>query len=57
MAPRERNLSQADEIRQLIELIQNERRKIDDALGAIQDYTERLNIAAADTQQRLIGRR
>lgn len=55
MAP-QRQMSQTDTVRQLIELIQMEKHKIEEALENIRDYAEKLAAASGEAQQRLIGR-
>ena len=47
--------TQTDTVRMYIELIQDERRKISDALEAISDYSHKLHLATLEAQQRLIG--
>jgi chaperonin cofactor prefoldin len=54
MAPR--HVTQTDAIRELVEKIIEEKRKIEDALELIREYSKQLNSLADDTQQRLIGR-
>jgi len=39
-----------------IDLIQQEKMKIDDSLEAIAEYSERLRAASLEAHQRLIGR-
>jgi len=39
-----------------IELIQEERRKIEESLEAIRDYAEKLTAVSGEARQRLIGR-
>jgi ABC-type transporter Mla subunit MlaD len=56
MAARDRSMTQADQVRQLVDAIAAERQKIEDALEAIRDYADRLHAAAGDARQRLIGR-
>ena len=51
-----RQMSQTDTVRYYVELIQEEKRKIEEALEAIREYAEKLSSAATDAQQRLIGR-
>jgi hypothetical protein len=48
--------TQTDTVRMYIELIQDERQKISDALEAISDYSHKLHLATLEAQQRLIGR-
>jgi hypothetical protein len=48
--------TQTDTIRQYLELIQEERHKIAEALEAISDYSHKLHLATLEAQQRLIGR-
>jgi hypothetical protein len=48
--------TQTDTVRMYIELIQEERHKIADALEAISEYSHKLHLATAEAQQRLIGR-
>jgi hypothetical protein len=48
--------TQTDIVRTLIELIEDERRKISDALEAIAEYSHKLHLATTEAQQRLIGR-
>jgi hypothetical protein len=47
--------TQTDTVRMYIELIQEERHKISDALEAIADYSHKLHLATTEAQQRLIG--
>jgi hypothetical protein len=47
--------TQTDTVRTLIELIQDERQKISEALEAISDYSHKLHLATLEAQQRLIG--
>jgi hypothetical protein len=54
MAPR--HTTQTDAIRELVEKIVEEKRKIEDALELIREYSKQLNSLADDTQQRLIGK-
>ena len=54
MAPRQ--TTQTDAIRELVEKIIEEKRKIEDALELIREYSKQLNSLADDTQQRLIGK-
>lgn len=49
-------ITQTDAIRELVERITEEKRKIEDALEMIRDYSRQLNTLADDTQQRLIGK-
>ena len=48
--------TQTDTVRMYIELIQEERHKISEALEAISDYSHKLHLATLEAQQRLIGR-
>jgi hypothetical protein len=48
--------TQTDNVRMYIELIQEERHKISEALEAISEYSHKLHLATAEPQQRLIGR-
>jgi hypothetical protein len=50
------HVTQTDAIRDLVEKITEEKRKIEDALEMIRDHSRQLNALADDTQQRLIGR-
>jgi hypothetical protein len=52
----QRQMTQTETVRHLIELIQIERHKIEDALEAIRDYAEKLSEASDEAQQRLIGK-
>ena len=54
MAPR--HITQTDAIRELVQRINEEKRKIEDALEMIRDYSRQLNSLADDTQQHLIGK-
>jgi chaperonin cofactor prefoldin len=54
MAPR--HTTQTDAIRELVEKIVEEKRKIEDSLELIREYSKQLNSLADDTQQRLIGK-
>jgi hypothetical protein len=51
-----RQMSQADTVRHYIELIQNEKRKIEESLAAIREYADKLSEASGEAEQRLIGR-
>jgi len=54
MAPR--HTTQTDAIRELVEKIVEEKRKIEDSLELIREYSKQLNSLADETQQRLIGK-
>jgi prefoldin subunit 5 len=56
MAARDRSMTQADQVRHLIDAIAAERQKLEDSLEAIRVYADQLRAAASDAQQRLIGR-
>jgi hypothetical protein len=56
MAIHDRRMTQTDQVRQLIQLIEAEKVKLEESLEAISEYAERLRVAAADATQRLIGR-
>jgi methyl-accepting chemotaxis protein len=51
-----RTVQNTDDIRELVEKIQHEKKKIEDALEAISEYSERLRKTSDETQQRLIGK-
>jgi len=51
-----RTQEQLNLVSQWADLIQAEKRKIEEALESIQDYAEKLQRAADDAQQKLIGR-
>jgi len=51
-----KQMSQTDTVRMYIELIQEEKKKIEDALEAIREYAEKLASVSGEAQQRLIGR-
>jgi hypothetical protein len=48
--------TQTDMVRMYIELIQDERRKLEESLEAIAEYADKLRAASTEAQQRLIGR-
>ena len=48
--------TQTDTVRMYVELIQEEKRKLEECLEAIGDYAEKLRVAVGEAQQRLIGR-
>ena len=56
MATTTRQMSQTDTVRHYIELIQEEKQKIEQALEAIREYAQKLSAASGEAQQRLIGR-
>ena len=51
-----RSIQNTDVMRELIEAIQHEKKKIEDAIEAISEYSERLRKVSDETQQRLIGK-
>jgi hypothetical protein len=51
-----KQMSQTETVRMYIELIQEERWKIEQALEAIREYAEKLASASGEAQQRLIGK-
>jgi hypothetical protein len=51
-----RQMQHADMVRHYIDLIQLEKKKLEEALENISEYAALLKQATDDTQQRLIGR-
>jgi hypothetical protein len=51
-----KQMSQTDTVRYYIELIQDEKRKVEESLAAIREYADKLSAAASEAQQKLIGR-
>lgn len=51
-----RQMQHADMVRHYIDLIQQEKKKLEEALENISEYAAALKQATDDTQQRLIGR-
>jgi len=55
MATRDRPTTQTDLVRMYIDLIEEEKRRLNECFANIQEYAMKLHEATADAQQRLLA--